>query len=73
MAAFSGVGTALSSRFVETRAKCLQQALENAFRIGRRLRELDFSKAETDKHAFSKMHFGALEIKRKHLQYDFRA
>ena len=40
---FSGAGTALSSGFGETKAKCNEQALENAVRLGRRLRELDLS------------------------------
>ena len=32
MAVFSGVGTAWSSRFVETGAKCVQEASRNSFR-----------------------------------------
>ena len=77
-------GRALNTRFAETRAACVQQALEIAFLLGRRLRELDLgsetgarntSKAETALNAFSKpckMHFWCLENKLKHFQYDFR-
>ena len=42
-ARISGLGTAWSSRFVETRAKRVLGGLENAFGVGRRLGELDFA------------------------------